>query len=297
MTFPNFLQFVVLGLSLGALYSLIAIGYTIIYGILKLINLAHGDFFMLGGFIAMWASIMYGVPLVWALLIGLSAGVGIILLVNQLVYRPLQKNKMAAFTSTFAVSMIIQAAVIIFMTARAKAFPRPEFFNTPINIAGVIVPMITPFIIVITLVLFFALMLLVNKTKIGTAMRAVAQDMQMVTLMGVNVEKVIAFSFALSVIYAVLGSYLWGMRYPAFDSQIGIMTGLKGFIGAVIGGIGSIPGALIGGFLLGFLEIMLVGFLPEYSNVRDIFSYGLMILFLLFRPGGIFNVKVREEKV
>lgn len=297
MTLPNFLQFVVLGLSLGALYSLIAIGYTIIYGILKLINLAHGDFFMLGGFIAMWASIMYGVPLVWALLIGLSAGVGIILLVNQLVYRPLQKNKMAAFTSTFAVSMIIQAAVIIFMTARAKAFPRPEFLNTPINLGGVIVPMITPFIIVITLILFAALMLLVNKTKIGTAMRAVSQDMQMVTLMGVNVEKVIAFSFALSVVYAVLGSYLWGMRYPAFDSQIGIMTGLKGFIGAVIGGIGSIPGALIGGFLLGFLEIMLVGFLPEYSNVRDIFSYGLMILFLLFRPGGIFNVKVREEKV
>ncbi|HMN13822.1 MAG TPA: branched-chain amino acid ABC transporter permease [Bellilinea sp.] len=297
MTLPNFLQFVVLGLSLGALYSLIAIGYTIIYGILKLINLAHGDFFMLGGFIAMWASIMYGVPLVWALLIGLSAGVGIILLVNQLVYRPLQKNKMAAFTSTFAVSMIIQAAVIIFMTARAKAFPRPEFLNTPINLGGVIVPMITPFIIVITLILFAALMLLVNKTKIGTAMRAVSQDMQMVTLMGVNVEKVIAFSFALSVVYAVLGSYLWGMRYPAFDSQIGIMTGLKGFIGAVIGGIGSIPGALFGGFLLGFLEIMLVGFLPEYSNVRDIFSYGLMILFLLFRPGGIFNVKVREEKV
>ena len=297
MTLPNFLQFVVLGLSLGALYSLIAIGYTIIYGILKLINLAHGDFFMLGGFIAMWASIMYGVPLVWALLIGLSAGVGIILLVNQLVYRPLQKNKMAAFTSTFAVSMIIQAAVIIFMTARAKAFPRPEFLNTPINLGGVIVPMITPFIIVITLILFAALMLLVNKTKIGTAMRAVSQDMQMVTLMGVNVEKVIAFSFALSVVYAVLGSYLWGMRYPAFDSQIGIMTGLKGFIGAVIGGIGSIPGALIGGFHHGFLEIMLVGFLPEYSNVRDIFSYGLMILFLLFRPGGIFNVKVREEKV
>jgi len=297
MTLTNFYQFIVLGLSLGAMYSLIAIGYTIIYGILKLINLAHGEFFMLGGFLAMWASIKYGAPLPLALLIGISLSVSVILIVNQLVYRPLRKYKMAAFTSTFAISMIVQAAVIIFMTARARAFPRPAFLDTPLSIGPVVVPMVTPFIILISLTLFVILMLLVNKTKIGTAMRAVSQDMEMVTLMGVNVERVIAFAFALSVAYAAMGAFLWGMRYPAFDSQIGVITGLKGFIGAVIGGIGSIPGALIGGFVLGFAEIMLVGFFPEYSNVRDIFAYGMMILFLLLRPGGIFNVKIREEKV
>lgn len=297
MTLTNLVQFIVLGLSLGAMYSLIAIGYTIIYGILKLINLAHGDFFMLAGFLAMWAAIQYGVPLPLALILGLSITIGVILLVNRFAYRPLRKNKMAAFTSTFAISMIIQASVIIFLTARAKGFPRPAFLDTPIQIGPIIIPMVTPFIIVISLLLFLLLTLLVNKTKIGTAMRAVSQDMEMVSLMGVNVERVIAFAFALSVAYAGMGAFLWGMRYPAFDPFIGVVTGLKGFIGAVIGGIGSIPGALVGGFVLGFTEIMLIGFFPEYTNYRDIFAYVLMILFLLFRPGGFFNVKIREEKV
>jgi len=185
----------------------------------------------------------------------------------------------------------------MFLSARAQAFPHPDFLNTPIKIGNIIIPMVTPFIIVIALILFGILTLIVNKTKIGRAMRAVSLDMEMVTLMGVNVENVIAFSFALSVVYAGMGAYLWGMRYPAFDPNIGVVTGLKGFIGAVIGGIGSIPGAMLGGFLLGFAEIMLIGFFPQYTNFRDIFSYAIMIIFLLFRPGGIFNVKIREEKV
>ncbi len=207
MTLSNFVQFLVLGLSLGAMYALIAIGYTIIYGILKLINLAHGDFFMLAGFLGMWGALKYGVPLPLSLMLGLSLTIAIILIVNQFVYRPLRKHKMAAFTSTFAVSMIIQAAVIIFLTARAQGFPKPAFLDTPIRIGEIIIPMVTPFIIVVALVLFLLLTLLVNKTKIGTAMRAVSQDMEMVTLMGVNVEQVIAFSFALSVAYAGAGAF------------------------------------------------------------------------------------------
>ncbi len=297
MTLTSFIQFIILGLSLGALYGLIAIGYTIIYGILKLINLAHGDFFMLAGFLGMWWALYHGVPLYLSLMLGLALSVGLILLVNQLIYRPLRAHKMAAFTSTFAISMIIQACVVIFMTARAQAFPHPAFLDTPIVIGDLTIPMVTPFILVIALILFGILMVIVNKTKIGTAMRAVSMDMEMVTLMGVSVEMVIAFAFALSVIYAGLGAYLWGMRYPAFDSQTGVVTGLKGFIGAVIGGIGSIPGAMVGGLFLGIAEILLVGFFPRYSNVRDIIAYGLMIIFLLIRPGGIFNIKVREEKV
>ncbi|HQP46814.1 MAG TPA: branched-chain amino acid ABC transporter permease, partial [Flexilinea sp.] len=266
MTFDNFIQFVVMGLSLGAMYSLISIGYTIIYGILKLINLAHGDFFMLAGFLGMWGALYYGVPLWLSLVFGLALTVGVILFVNWFIYRPLRQYKMAAFTSTFAISMIVQASVIMFLSARAQAFPHPDFLNTPIKIGNIIIPMVTPFIIVIALILFGILTLIVNKTKIGRAMRAVSLDMEMVTLMGVNVENVIAFSFALSVVYAGMGAYLWGMRYPAFDPNIGVVTGLKGFIGAVIGGIGSIPGAMLGGFLLGFAEIMLIGFFPEYTN-------------------------------
>ena len=297
MSFTSLVQFIILGLSLGALYGLIAIGYTIIYGILKLINLAHGDFFMLAGFLGMWWALYHGVPLWLSLMVGIALSVALILIVNQLIYRPLRKHKMAAFTSTFAISMIVQACVVIFMTARAQAFPHPAFLDIPIKIGELTIPTVTPFILVISLILFGILMLIVNKTKIGTAMRAVSMDMEMVTLMGCNVEMVIAFAFSLSVIYAGLGAYLWGMRYPAFDSQTGVVTGLKGFIVAVIGGIGSIPGAMVGGLLLGLAEILLVGFFPAYSNLRDIIAYVLMIIFLLIRPGGIFNIKVREEKV
>lgn len=297
MSLESFLQFVILGLSLGAMYGLIAVGYTIIFGILKLINLAHGDFFMLSGFFGMWWTLYHGVPLALSLMFGLCLSVASILAVNYLVYRPLRQKKMAAFTSTFAISMFVQAIVVICFSARAQAFPHPKFLDTPIQIGTLVIPMVTPFVLVIAIVLFLILMLIVNKTKVGMAMRAVSLDMEMVSLMGVNVERVIAFAFALSVIYAGMGAYLWGMRYTAFDVNIGVTTGLKGFIGAVIGGIGHIPGAMVGGFILGFLEIMLVGFFPQYTGWRDVFSYAIMIIFLLIRPGGIFNVKLREEKV
>ncbi len=219
MTFDNFIQFVVMGLSLGAMYSLISIGYTIIYGILKLINLAHGDFFMLAGFLGMWGALYYGVPLWLSLVFGLALTVGVILFVNWFIYRPLRQHKMAAFTSTFAISMIVQASVIMFLSARAQAFPHPDFLNAPIKIGNIIIPMITPFIIVIALILFGILTLIVNKTKIGRAMRAVSLDMEMVTLMGVNVENVIAFSFALSVVLCRNGRLSLGNALPSFRPE------------------------------------------------------------------------------
>jgi branched-chain amino acid transport system permease protein len=297
MIWSNFLQFLVLALSLGAMYALIAIGYTIVYGVLKLINIAHGDFFMLAGFLGMWAAIIYGVPLPAALILGLSVTVLIVILVERIAYKPLRKYKMAAFTSTVAVSMIIQASVIILFTARAKGFPHPAFLEQPIQVGGVIIPAVTPFIIIICVILFVILSLLVNKTKMGVAMRALSNDMEMVQLMGVNIDAVITYTFVISVAYAAAASFLWGLRYPAFDPFIGVVIGMKGFVGAVIGGIGSIAGALVGGFILGVSEILLIGFFPHLTAFRDIIAYVLMILFLLFRPGGIFNVKIREEKV
>ena len=297
MTWSNSVQFIIFALSLGAMYALIAIGYTIIYGVLKLINIAHGDFFMLAGFLGMWAVIRYEVPLPLGILLGLTLTVLIAIIVERVAYKPLREYKISAFTSTVAVSMIIQASAIIFITARATAFPHPAFLNTPIHLGETVIPMVTPFIIGTSVLLFIILSIIVNKTKIGMAMRAVSTDMEMVQLLGVEIDHVISFSFALSVAYAAAGAFLWGFRYPAFDPFIGVVIGLKGFIGAVIGGIGSIPGALVGGFLLGFVEIMLNGFFPKLTNYRDVFAYSLMILFLLFRPGGIFNVQVREEKV
>ncbi len=297
MTWTNATQFIILALSLGGMYALIAIGYTIIYGILKLINMAHGDFFMLAGFLGMWAVIQYRVPLVLALVLSLGITVLIAIIVERLAYRPLRKHKMSAYTSTVAVSMIIQASVVIFITARAKPFPKPAFLEIPIRIGDLVIPAVTPFIIVTSLLLFYLLTLITNRTKIGTAMRAVSNDMEMVNLLGVNLDHVITFSFALSVAYAAAGAILWGFRYPAFDPFIGVVTGLKGFIGAVIGGIGSIPGALVGGFILGFAEIILIGLFPQLTSFRDAIAFIIMILFLVFKPGGVFNVMIREAKV
>jgi branched-chain amino acid transport system permease protein len=140
-------------------------------------------------------------------------------------------------------------------------------------------------------------MLVVEKTKMGRAMRALSKDMETTELMGANVGRIMSFSFALSTLFAAAAGFMFANIYPSVDPFAGVIPGLKGFIGAVVGGIGSIPGALIGGFILGLAEIMLVAFLPSLSGFRDAFAYAILIAFLLFRPGGLFNVRVREEKV
>jgi branched-chain amino acid transport system permease protein len=297
MTFSVFLQFLAFGVSLGATYALIAIGYTIVYGVLGLINIAHGDFFMLAGFTAMWAVFKYHLPMPAAFFIGAVAVPVLGVIVERVAYRPLRDFKISAFTSTVAVSFFIQSTVIIFFTARAHAFPVPAFMEEVINIGGISISRVTVFIIAVSAVMFLMLSFLVTKTKIGRAMRALSKDLEATKLMGVNTDRVISFAFALATLYAALAAFMWGFKFPTFDAYAGIIPGLKGFVGAVIGGIGSIPGALVGGFLLGLAEILLVAFFPSLSGWRDIFAYGLMIVFLLFRPGGIFNVRVREEKV
>ncbi len=297
MTFPVFLQFLAFGVSLGATYALIAIGYTVVYGVLGLINIAHGDFFMLAGFVAMWSVFKYDLPMPAAFLLGTIVVPILGIVVERVAYRPLRDFKISAFTSTVAVSFFLESVVIIFFTARAHAFPVPSFLERVINIAGITVSMVTVFIIAVSALLFLVLSYVVTRTKIGRAMRALSKDLEATKLMGVNTDRVVSFAFALATLYAAVAAFMWGFKFPAFDAYSGIIPGLKGFVGAIIGGIGSIPGALLGGFLLGLAEILLVAFFPNLSGWRDIFAYGLMIMFLLFRPGGIFNVRVREEKV
>jgi branched-chain amino acid transport system permease protein len=297
MSWQQFVQLLFFAISLGSMYALIAIGYTIVYGLLGLINIAHGDFFMLAGFLAMWGVFRYNLP--WPISFALAALIVPVwgMIVERLAYRPLRDYKISAFTSTVAVSFFLQSFVVIFFTARAKAFPRPAFVEKVIHYQGIEIPMVTVVIIVTSIILFILLTLIVTRTKIGRSMRALSKDVEATKLMGVNTDQVISFAFALATLYAAAAAILWGFKFPTFDPYTGIIPGLKGFIGAVIGGIGSIPGALMGGFVLGFAEIMIVGFLPDLSGWRDIIAYSIMILFLLFRPGGIFNVKVREEKV
>jgi branched-chain amino acid transport system permease protein len=297
MHLDAFLQYLAQGISLGSTYAAIAVGYTIIYGVLGLINMAHGDFFMAAAFVAMWSTTRWHIPLPASLILGTVSAVFGGVLVEKVAYRPLRNAKISAFTSTVAVSMIIETSFILFFTPRPQAFPRPELLTKVLHVGNVFIPATVFAVIAVAIVLFLTLMLVVNRTMVGRAMRALSKDMETTELMGVNVGRILSFSFALSTLFAAAAAFMFCNIYPSIDPFGGVMPGLKGFIGAVVGGIGSIPGALIGGFILGLSEIMLVAFMPTLSGFRDAFAYAILIIFLLFRPGGIFNVRVREEKV
>lgn len=297
MDLSLFLQFLINGIALGSLYALIAIGYTIIYGVVGLINMAHGEFFMAAAFMTMWGVMTYNLPWYVSFPIATIITVLLALLVDRVAYKPLRKMKTSSFIAAISVSFLLQNLFIVVFTPRSKPFPHPALFDEVILFGDIALPVVNIAIVIVSTILFLILSFIVTKTDIGRAMRAISKDLEASQLMGVNPNKVFAFAFILSTAFAAVGAFMYCSKFPYVDPFTGVIPGLKAFIGAVIGGIGSIPGAMVGGFLLGLGEIMLVAFFPTLTSYRDIFTYLILILFLLFRPGGIFNVKVREEKV
>jgi branched-chain amino acid transport system permease protein len=297
MTLALFFQHLSNGISLGSLYALIAIGYTMVYGILRLINFAHGDIVMLGSYIAFYGMAMFLLPW-WAsfpLAILLTAGVGI--LIERAAYKPLREvPRINLFTSAVAVSFLMENLAIVIFGGRPKGFERPPIMDSVLHIGETAVVSYTPIIIVTALVLFGGLMLIVHRTKVGMAMRSLSKDIEITGLMGVNTDRIITFSFAVGSALAAAGGILWAIKFPQIQPFMGVMPGLKAFIAAVLGGIGNITGALIGGFLLGVAEIMLVAFMPQLAGYRDAFAFAILIVLLLFRPTGIMG-EVEPEKV
>lgn len=297
MTFDLFLQNLANGISLGSLYALIAIGYTMVYGILRLINFAHGDVVMLGSYVAFYGVAMFMLPW-WAafpIAILLTAGIGVI--IERGAYKPLREfPRINLFTAAVAVSFLLENLGIVVFGGRPKAFERPPFMNEMINLAGISIVGYTPIIIIVALLLFGILLLIINRTKAGMAMRALSKDIETTGLMGINTDRIIMFAFMLGSALAAAGGILWAIKFPQINPLMGVMPGLKAFIAAVFGGIGNVGGAMIGGFLLGLVEIMIVAFFPQFSGYRDAFAYTLLILLLLFRPTGIMG-EVQAEKV
>jgi branched-chain amino acid transport system permease protein len=291
------LQFLVNGVALGSLYALIAIGYTIIYGVVQLINAAHGEFFMVAAFLTMWGVLQYDLPWYVSFAIAAAITVGLGLLVEKVAYKPLREQKTSSFIGAISVSFLLQNLFVVLFTSRAKPFPHPEILDEVLTFGRVALPVVNIFIVVVSVVLFLLLFFVVVYTDVGRAMRAISKDLEIAQLMGVNPDRIITFAFILSTSFAAIGAFMYCSKFPYVDPFTGVIPGLKAFIGAVVGGIGSIPGAMVGGFLLGLGEILLVYFFPDLTSFRDIFAYIILILFLLFRPGGIFNVRVREEKV
>lgn len=292
----SFFQQLANAISLGSLYALLAIGYTMVYGILRLINFAHGDIFMLGTYIAFYSMTSFLLPWWASFLIAIVLTIAFGLLVEKSAYKPLRNSpRMSIMISAIGASFLIENLAIVIFGGRPKSFPIPDLFNTVIKIGNVSIlsiAIITPIITVIVLALLFYV---VNKTKVGMAMRAVSKDYEAARLMGIDVNTIISITFGIGSGLAAIGGIFWSLKYPSLLPLMGVMPGLKCFIAAVIGGIGDIRGAVLGGFLLGLIEIMLIAAFPELTGYRDAFAFVLLIVILLVKPTGIMGKNIAEK--
>jgi branched-chain amino acid transport system permease protein len=297
MTFDLFLQYLSNALSLGSLYALIAIGYTMVYGILRLINFAHGDVFMLGGYIAFYAVTLLFMPwwVGFIVAFGLTGIFGIGL--ERVAYRPLRNSpRISIMISAIGASFLMENLATVIFGGRPKGFPVPDMFNKVVKFGAVSVVNVSLIIPVLTAVLLTILLIIVHKTKTGMAMRAVSTDLAAARLMAIDVNKIVSFTFGTGSVLAAIGGVMWSLKYPQLNPTMGMIPGLKCFIAAVIGGIGNISGAVLGGLLLGFIEIMIIAFLPTLTGYRDAFAFVLLIIVLLVKPSGLLG-RNQIEKV
>jgi len=283
------------GISLGSLYGLIAIGYTMVYGILRLINFAHGDVMMMGCYFAFYGILMFSLPW-WAsffVAIILTAALGI--LIDRGAYRPVRNApRISALITAIGVSFFLENLGLVVFGGRPKGFHVPEMFTGIHEIGGVRVLEMHLWIPVITLAVLTAILLIIYRTRAGRAMRCISMDMETTKLMGVDINRIIAITFAVGSAAAAVGGILWAMRYPQINPLMGIIPGLKAFVAAVLGGIGNVTGAMVGGLLLGFAEILLVAIAPGLAGYRDAIAFAILIVILLFRPTGLLGQKLPE---
>lgn len=290
----TFFQNCLTGISIGSIYALIAIGYTMVYGILRLINFAHGDIFMMAGYFMIICMTDLMIPWYISIIIVIVATVLFGVFTERIAYKPLRNApRMSIMISAIGVSYFLQNFATYLFSAQPKSYPSIDFLNKRITIGDVstsIVTFITP---ILTIVLVVCLVLLVNKTKIGMAMRAVSKDFETSQLMGVKINYVISMTFVIGCALAAIGSILYFTPRPSVYPLSGSLPGLKCFVAAVFGGIGSIPGALIGGFIIGLIETFVKG--SSISEFSDVFTFIILILVLLVKPNGLFGEKTKEK--
>ncbi len=283
------LQQIVNGLILGSMYALVAIGFSMIYGIVRLINFAHGDIAMIGAFTALAVMIVAGMPLPVVILAVLVVGAAMGLAIEFVAFRPLRgAPQVNGFITSLAVSILIQNVAILLLTAEPRGVAFPAFLSERIPGLPINVDLVDILIVVLAVALMLGLVTIVNRTRLGMAMRATAENLDVARLMGINVNRTIMAAFAIGSALAGIAGLMWSARYGQIDPIMGFLPGLKAFVAAVIGGVGSIPGAMLGGYLLGLAEVLFVGLLPpEYAGYRDAFVFGTLILVLLVLPNGL----------
>lgn len=295
----EFIQQIINGLSLGAIYALIALGYTMVYGILKFINFAHGEIFMLGAFSGFYIARMMGlhessiVGALVVLILSMSVCAVIGVTIEKLAYKPLRSaSKLTVLITAIGVSLFLQYTGQLVFGADPKSFPT-ILTNVTFNIGGASIGSNQIVVIVSSLLLMLGLTTIVQKTKIGTAIRAVSNNLTAASLMGININNVISFTFVLGSSLAAAAGILYSINYPSIDPLMGILPGLKAFIAAVLGGIGNFPGAVLGGLVIGLVETFTVGYLsPTY---RDAIAFAILIIILLVKPTGLLGKKEVEK--
>ncbi|HIU63944.1 MAG TPA: branched-chain amino acid ABC transporter permease [Candidatus Avacidaminococcus intestinavium] len=289
----QFIQQLINGISLGSIYALIALGYTMIYGIIKLINFAHGDIYMLGAYFGFVATTMFGFSFIPALVFAMAAAALTGIIIERVAYRPMRKApRIAILITAIGVSFFLEYGMILIATPQPRTFPA-VFEATVYNIAGLVINSQQLVILFSALVLMTALTYIVNKTKVGKAMRAVSFDTDAARLMGIDIDRIISMTFALGSALAAAAGVLVGVYYNSIDPLMGMLPGMKAFVAAVLGGIGIIPGAMLGGLIMGVVEAMVSGFFS--STFRDAAAFGILILILLYRPAGLLGKNIREK--
>ena len=292
----SFLSYLKDGISLGSIYAIIALGYTMVYGIAKMLNFAHGDVIMVGAFVILTAVTKGGMSPVLAIVLSVIFCTVLGMVIEKVAYSPLRKasSNLAVLITAIGVSYLLQNLALLIFGADAKSFvtvidvPSVSLFDGQLVIKGItIVTILTCIVIMVGLIAF------INKTKIGQAMLAVSEDTGAATLMGINVNKTISITFAIGSALAAIAGALLCSAYPSLTPYTGAMPGIKAFVAAVFGGIGSIPGALIGGILLGVIEILSKAYIS--SQLSDAIVFSVLIIVLLVKPTGILGKKISEK--
>ena len=292
---PYFLQQLINGLQLGFVYALIALGYTMVYGIVRLINFAHGDVFMVGTYLGFFALASWRLPLPLAILVAMLGCAALGVVIERVAYKPLRyAPRISALITAMGVSLFLEyfTSLKFMFGPDYRAYPRP-FAVRSFDVGGVSISNIQIIVFGVALLLMVALTLFVNKTKTGMAMRAVSYDMDTARLMGIDVNLMISVTFGIGSALAGAGGVLYGIAYPQINPFMGVMPGLKAFVAAVLGGIGVIPGAMLGALIMGTVETFTSAYVS--STLRDAVAFGILIIVLLVRPAGILGRPAREK--
>ena len=285
----NFIEQLINGLRTGSIYALIAIGYTMVYGIAKMINFAHGDIIMVGAYALYFSISVLGVPVPVALLLTVIVCSVLGVLIEKIAYKPLRKAQpLAVLITAIGMSFFLQSSSLLIFGSTPIPF-QSVIPNENIKVGPVIISSITLVTLVVTAVAMILLTLFINKTKLGSAMRAVSEDKGAAELMGINVNSTISMTFAIGSALAAVAGILYISQYQSMKPTLGALPGIKAFVAAVLGGIGSIPGAMLGGILLGLIESVSKAYIS--TELADAIVFGVLIVVLLFRPSGLLGKK------